>query len=404
MNSSSTMSQGNLKSPLLQEVLNILITPIEISTDLSTQRSNDNDSFVKIAFNQFLDERRRAKRLIYLKVSLIGMVMALTCFMLVCFLSTVAPQYGQNYNTWYDICISLFTFFRVVGICTFSTVPTDEVDIIEIMLRKRHHLIWFSVAIGTILILTALNAVIYLCVPWAATQSRLSGLVLVGLMILIAYPAIVVGFWHFLSLRGGLTYQQLHVKAKYSLLLICYEIFVYSTMCVAFHFSPFNPGVRYDSNLRGLYNSGWPYALVIIYQWIIDNAVFINRHLGYKEKECLITPVNVSEKGGHGVKALYMLIYRICAAVALTFWVQAIESFTTLPLTDPKAWVELGSGWADVLPILSAFYFGHQHCFTLLARYFEYDVGRQRLDGFFMVILVKMCQELPEDASGSKIR
>lgn len=367
-------------------------------------KTNLPESFVKLAFKQFLEERMTHKRSIYFKVSIAGVVVAAvsyTLFLLLTLVVNAEAPVMSSYSVPYNIVALLSTFMRVVGLCMCSVVPTDELDFLEILLRKKIYLHRLSIASCIAMMVAAAYVIVTMCIPYTAKQKTLRQLQLFATVIVFVAPFLIVGIWHLLSLRDGLTYQQIQRKYKYTLLLVPYTLSI-SLGLGSVYLLYTNDDTGHSPTLYDALSSAAlvaPFGCVLIYQLVIDNALLINRYVQYD----LVKPEDESEKGGKGMKALYMLLYRICVAVTVCFWIEAPNSFIAYPWQDAMGWVQIGLGWSDILPILVALYLGQRRCFSLVARYFEYDVSRQRMDGCFMVLLVKSCQEFPVDETGAKL-
>lgn len=367
--------------------------------------NDEKEPFVKKSFDKFLEERLQYKQSIYFKVSLVGLAIALSSyalFVLLTFVLQFQVEALYPYTAYYNIYALSVTFLRVFGLCMCAVVPTNELDYIGIVLKNKKYIFRFSCFAAFVMIACGFYSLANFALPLAAQARFLYGLQLVIIIIIAVIPFWMIGAWHLLSLRSGLTYNQLQKKCKYTILMVPYIlVFMIAGGNVWQYFMYGDASTSIDvSAALGAASLVVPFGLVLLYQLFVDNAILINRILGRE----IVKIVDESETEGAGMLSLYMLFYRIFAGVTLCFWIDAASSFTTYPLLDSISWAQIFLGWSDILPILIALYYGQKRCFSLLARYFEYDVGRQRSDGCFMVILIKSCQELPENGQGTKIR
>lgn len=118
------------------------------------EESGQRIDFLKDVFNEFLNDRMKSKKAIYASVSVFGLVIAFIATGMFILTSLALTPYIDAYSSTQSnaiiICIqSITTFLRVVGICIFSAVPTSELDILEILMRRRKVRIALSIFIGT---------------------------------------------------------------------------------------------------------------------------------------------------------------------------------------------------------------------------------------------------------------
>jgi hypothetical protein len=95
----------------------------------------------------------------------------------------------------------------------------------------------------------------------------------------------------------------------------------------------------------------------------------------------------------YNVALVYQQIYEICIVVGLY---SAVEGFYYAINNDRnKAVIWFFIALLDVIPIIVVSVLGDKFCFSLLARFFEYNVIRQQKDGAFMAALISKCQVHP---------
>lgn len=365
--------------------------------DVEAVSSSISKDFLRIAFHEFLDERKNIKYSIYLKVSILGLATALISsliFMTVAITpagsALILSSHSQGGNV-ILIIQAVTTFVRVVGICIFSAVPTSELDVLEIFVRRQFYRVCFSVgiAIGASM---ASFAFVYISVINFPNEPSIIGLS----ALFYSLPIVLLGFSFLLSCKQGTSYAHLQRNVKLSLLYLPYKNLI-STIFEQYVFPELaktdisfsDHDVAYFVGTIASYTVGS--FVVLLYQAIIDNHFFINQMFGRQ----LIPPQDESSVGGKGLQSLYMLIYRIMLSYCFAYFCAGIQFSIQSNSELALFWIFLGI--ADILPILVAFFIGHERCFTLIARYFEYDVKRQKQDGCMMVALVKSFQVFPSD-------
>jgi hypothetical protein len=107
--------------------LNKMISPSFINRE--TCVSPDDGYNYESSFKEFFNERIKLKKNLYTTVSLIGLLIGI--------LSVAAFSTAVGFLTWYSglwsFIMMFSSFTRVSGICMFSIVPTNEIDIIKII-------------------------------------------------------------------------------------------------------------------------------------------------------------------------------------------------------------------------------------------------------------------------------
>ena len=100
------------------------------------------------------------------------------------------------------------------------------------------------------------------------------------------------------------------------------------------------------------------------------------------------------KRSNYNVALVYQQIYEICIVVGLY---SAVEGFYyAIENNDiKKSVVWFFIALMDVIPIIVVSVLGDKFCFSLLARFFEYNVIRQQEDGAFMAALISKCQVHP---------
>lgn len=83
-------------------------------------------------FRDFLDERIKIKKSLYVKVSLIGWIIGIVSFIVF----VLAIAFLRPYKGVFDFVLVSSSFTRILGVCMFSIVPTSELDIVRTIVER----------------------------------------------------------------------------------------------------------------------------------------------------------------------------------------------------------------------------------------------------------------------------
>lgn len=86
------------------------------------------------SFNEFYQERSNNKKSLYIQIFLLGTIVAIISY----FINGIAFGSIINYSILFDVLIIITGCTRVIGICIVSIIPSDEIDVIQILSGKKH--------------------------------------------------------------------------------------------------------------------------------------------------------------------------------------------------------------------------------------------------------------------------
>ena len=114
------------------------------------------DDYYESSFKEFFNERINMKKNLYTKVSLIGLLIGI--------LSVAAFSAAMGFITWYSglwsFIMMFSSFTRVSGICMFSIVPTNEIDIVRTINDNEKFRKWFLIVVSFLWILWSILFII----------------------------------------------------------------------------------------------------------------------------------------------------------------------------------------------------------------------------------------------------
>ena len=298
---------------------------------------------IKEKYTTFFRQRQQSKTRLYYKVSLFGLLTTFFGVGLVMFwLSGAASGNYIVENLLYRNIILIFSsFIRVFGTCIFSIVPTDELDIMQIMTDSFRVRVVLSL-ITIVILLGFLYTQVYIFLT-TGYNSSLIGLydVIVGVVLFFFST-----WWLFNLKRSNIRYDILSIKAHLTVASFSFS----ACLTEGFNYSnaPYQSPFIWLELIKAFV---WGFSL------IFSLALILRDHYNY------------SRNAGWGTKTLYNLAYVVWVAGCFDLLTNAVPYINTNP-TQFSFFII--AAFADIFPILVIFYVGPEKCFTLMARYVSY--------------------------------
>jgi len=111
--------------------------------------------------------------------------------------------------------------------------------------------------------------------------------------------------------------------------------------------------------------------------------------------------LNDEDKDNWGAKSTYNFVYILFFIFMAVMFVRAIGYVIDGDKTVAVYWFL--AGIADILPIIAIGILGHKKCFTLLARYYEYNISTLQKDGACLAMLVSKSVHVHDSDTDTKV-
>ena len=345
--------------------------------DNDKNMAENTDSIYEKSFRSYLNERDTIKKNLYLKASLIGLLIALVSFAV----NLAFFGFDNSYQTLFIFIVVLTSFTRVFGICMFSIVPTSEVDIVATIVERY--------------ILRRFFIIFCFC-----------GWLLWGLLFLLSdssksfgNTAVVQVIYPFFASLRFLQLIWRNEKRYEEILPSVQLIFLYML-----YYQCFNLVIctqeRCSTYLIASYVIYIPFLLYRSYH-IIQRYKEVKESISsYSILPCENTSRDKECIKNYNVSLVYYQIYELCLLFSPQSFIFGMDYVAKNRTTRAYVWFLVSL--FDLLPIVGVAYLGDKFCFSLLARFFEFSVKQQQKDGAVMAALISKCQVHPYDKSNRR--
>lgn len=365
----------------------------------------DSDDIVR-KYEGFFKKRDEDKVSLYKKVTFCGW--CASAIGAVFIIVGIALEYLTAYrSTPYfigTIIVPIASFISVFGICIISTIPTDEFDIDSKLEVNPRNFRIISIIYGTF--------VVFIGIFFTNTVPYVTGIV----FILIGLSAI---FHRLEVLFVRNLIHPIFLDWKFSSKMFAAGLLAFPPIACFYFSMAFDP-VYFTASQLFVPNNGREYykylesiqpISILIYLPLALNYVFCmlfcikkyydlyNIHRGFHNQTAELDEDTYERK--NGIKGwrtstvyytLYAWMYGICFQL---FLLPIISWITPYLVVDKEHIVPYISVSITIsIPILLMLMIGPKKWFSLLARYFEYDIKLLQKDGAFMASLVKSCEVL----------
>lgn len=343
------------------------------------------ESYHEISFKEFMNERSKIKKNLYILISFIGLFIAIFAYGV----SLAAwGFYKPYYSTGFNVILILAIFFRVIGVCIFSVVPTNEIDVLKVIadneIKQQRFIICLSIGWFLFGILDLLTDI--------GTQQYIR-------VLLQVIPAFLMSaFLIWLYFKNETRYEEL--------IQLVLFIFIYLQYFVILNIAD----ARYklaDQSAGFMFIPSLIYSIRLALQRYIQVKTLIKRREEEKEKEITDRDGNKELRNreeireddeivsSYNISLVYNLIYLMCFMYSLYCIITGIRYEVSKERLIASVWFL--QAVFDLVPLAVVRVLGDKFCFTLCARIFEFDVGRQQKDGAHMAALISTCQARPID-------
>ena len=342
------------------------------------------------SFKDFMDERSKIKKNLYIKVSLFGVLLTLSSFAswLACW-----GYYKPLYSAGFSFIIVISVFFRVLGICIFSIVPTNEVDILKVIIGSEIYWRRF---------------LILKCICWSLWNClHILNYGIDTKTIIQAIPPFIISLcciW--CCFKNERRYEEFVLQVQSIFLFILFYNGLIILDCAYGYCNPFNIAGTCLIVLVFFYSlyfaiEKYRQAKPLLEKKRRDEA---NKKV-LKQADCI---ADIEEERGkedtqdhdetidYNVSVVYSLIYHICVLVGFYNIVIGFDWAVTYK-SSTRAAMWFCQALFDFIPLVIVGVMGKEFCFNLCARMFEFDVKRQQEDGAHMAALISTCQARPTD-------
>ncbi len=358
------------------------------------------------SFERFFKERSENKKELYGKITSLGYITFAGGLIIV--------YTGTMLNFMYAL-ISLGALFCSCGICIFSTIPTDEMNLDEIFEKRIFFRRLVSFFVGSMVLTVA--AAMSVFPPYIAF------LLIFGAIWMYAEPYYRLPSTDNLPSVSGdgesentRSYWRQLVNAPFTsrLVVLGNVLFVPTWAFFLFHAAPvtlvdnslISGWMGYDETFRDYAASNKDIALGYAFQgviYLIANVIsVIISHRIYTSHNDL---------QGFRMKAFYSVLYCWLDAVGVAQLLFGIyESLDiqlireeTIEAKNVGLWLYL-IGVALLSPSVVVLVFGSRKCFRLMARYFEHSQQQLAADGAEMALLVSSCEVIDTNSNTRWVR
>jgi hypothetical protein len=244
------------------------------------------------SFKEYIEQRYKSKKLLYTNVSLIGLIISVIgvlCYAIIFYLAT-------EFSKIFDIFLILSTILRVMGICFFSIVPIDDLDIIQVISDKDNRnicLAWFY----SFLIFGFISGI---CMTISNSLYRQID----------SIPYFIVSM--------GALYFIISDSFSYNEILLFFQVVIF---VIAYEMSPVELAFETKSRIE----IG---TVCVVMFWIFCRLYLsLRKYFEYKNipLEKIKKEYNISQqKKEYNISQLYDLIYELCFIFSLTCFINGI--------------------------------------------------------------------------------
>lgn len=325
--------------------------------------SGQNSLTIKESYTKFFTARDKEKTRFYRVVVYFGVAVNLSGALLN---TAWTIHYWEPYSdNW--IILNLFcVFFRVSGICILSTVPVDEFDFFEEILKYKNLKTFLSVGVG-------IGYVLYGIFYIASTTYSSYGFYIFGLL----YIFLGIYFFLLYFLKSS---AELNKEATVSYQKIAFRTHVlFLFVFVQFWVTPLNYLIATSFDT---------FKLICAINYIAFNILaVVHFYRDYCRYNTSNDDITTELKKGWRTTTVYSIVYYICIMTCVSFILDGLECIiNNKPYFHSLIYFLLACG--DLFPILFVWHYGRRRCFSFFARYFEYDVARLQKDGALMTSLL----------------
>ena len=335
-----------------------------IDETINAIRINEDSVIIKIDdksdYDIYFDKRNKDKKQTYYRVlKTAGAILFVSLFLLL----------GSNlpYLLMSLVCVISSTFIRVLGMCIYSTIPSEELDFIDMFLTKKTFKAIASISIATLTVIQLIITIVKK-ISWFYFSSSL---------------LLVTGCFWLAMLHSKVTY--FYITLNIYMLFLVASMGITSMWIVPFlYFRQFSY-VWFACNLASvlIMTICTTMILLYLYTYLQENKkLYANKDQDLSEEQTLKRAALTSNLIN---KSLYTLFFTL----GITYFFGGISFQFGVPIeyTDPdsdfyytKEFYYL-QGLFDLLPFIMIVTFGKRKCFTIVSRLFELQLGRLQDDG-----------------------
>ena len=372
-NSSSTnintvIQEINNRLKNIEDNLNLiqngdLNSKIKELKDLFTIFSQVDEFNIKKEFDKFFNAREKAKKTLYL----VFIVISVTLFGIGVAASISSVMYTQYSSEWKGMII-FGPLIRDIGIAIYSTIPSDEIDIFQIMIDSPtfRYSVVFLLLFGTLY-----YAVVY------------GGIVFPYILFCVGFTAFCV---QINSLKWLVKYHEL-VYATNSLFIFFALLGLDNIVCYVL-------GI---SNSVVLLGNGIFWMFDILYLLSIVYSIH-RKENSWKFKLFNAEFYSISrDEEGWGSKLFNTMLYNTCFATFIGFLLDGFNDVFIRNLSSGDSTTYFFAAFCDIIPILGVLYVGPNKFFSLLARSYEFSARTLQSDGANMAFLLSKVQVYDRD-------
>lgn len=343
------------------------------------------ESYHEISFKEFMNERSKIKKNLYILISFSGLFIAIFAYGI----SLAAwGFYKPFYSTGFNVILTLTVFFRVTGVCIFSVVPTNEIDVLKVIadneIFKQRFIMFLAISWFLFGILDLLSDI--------GTQQY------IRILLQVIPTFLMSGFLIWLYFKNETKYEEL--------IQLVLFIFIYLQYFVILNIADTRYNLA-EKSAGFIFIPSLIYSIQLTFQRYIQVKTLIKLREEEIEKEIADKDGNKDKRNKeeirkddeiiskYNVSLVYNLIYLMCFMYSLYSAVTGIRHEISKKRLLASVWFL--QAVFDLIPLAVVRILGSKFCFTLCARIFEFDVKRQQKDGAFMAALISMCQARPND-------
>lgn len=322
-------------------------------------------------FEKFLLRRNKEKESLYFTVFLTGFLV-LVAGATINGISAIYPEDSIEYG----VESILGSFGRVFGFCMISVIPVSEFDLIEKMVDPRNYYLRF------VIVLALLVFTIATCASNSNSQF-FSG---------VATIAVIASILMIISFKRKITYRLFQFIFNFGIsifgIAICFlQLDTYYKVNDIFAF--------YSALIWLLF--AFVAKMIGVNDWRCKRFEFSCNFSFSPDESDIYRKIDLEEHWGG--KSVYSIIYAMFFLQMIVLFLRAIGY--ALRGKDVVALYWFLAGVADIVPMTAVLVFGEKRCFSLLARYYEYDIERLQKDGACLSQLVS--NSISSQSSGDRI-
>lgn len=352
---------------------------IELSTSKSSKlidettnaiRINEdiNEVIIKIDdksdYDIYFDIRNKDKKQTYYRVlRTAGSMLFVSLFLL---LGSILPNLLLSL-----MCVVLSTFLRVLGMCIYSTIPSEELDFINTFLARKRFKAVASISIATLAVIQLIITIV----------SKNSSLYFTSSLLLIT---------------GCFWLGMLHSKVSYFYITLnLYMLILVSSMGIIsmwvfpfIYFSQFSYE-WFACNLASVLIMAFCTTMILLYlyTYLKENKKLHANQALTKDQD--LSEEQTLERAALTSNLINKSLYTLFFTLGITYFFGGISFQFGVPIeyTDPdsnfyytKEFYYL-QGLFDLLPFIIIVMFGKRKCFTIVSRLFELQLVRLQDDG-----------------------